>query len=87
MSEEQYRAAWKDRGRELNRLFDILGPAVTNPTWDPEADLSALVAERDALRAAARHVTNMAYGYPQLETFYVFWEAMKDLRAALGEET
>lgn len=45
--------AWKERGRELNELYDALVAVVDEPApgMDPVADLKALGAQRDRLRA------------------------------------
>lgn len=45
--------AWKARGRELNEIYDALTAVVEEPApgMDPVADLKALGAQRDRLRA------------------------------------
>jgi hypothetical protein len=48
---EQWRDAWRARGRELNELFDVLALAVDgSSTLDPIADLALLGASHAALK-------------------------------------
>lgn len=84
---DQFREAWKARGRELNALYDVIaGATEDSANGDPLEDLREIVAERDAIRKAATEVVSMANGYPQLETFYVFYQALLKLDEVLTEE-
>lgn len=55
---DEYRRGWMARGREVNEIYDALTEAVREPAcgFDPVADLKALGAERDRLRAALEHI-------------------------------
>lgn len=50
--------AWKSRGRELNEIYDALTAVVEEsvPDMDPVADLKALGAQRDRLRAESERL-------------------------------
>lgn len=79
-----FREGWKVRGRELNALYDVLGPAIGKRNGDPVEDLRLLVAERDRLRRFAAWVADhrLVEGvYADTEHPYSEWVTSDDEEA------
>lgn len=75
--------AWKERGRELQALYDVLGPAMPINGGDPVADLRELVAQRDRYRDALDALAHTAREFSAQASYEVSLAVEEEFIAAL----